>query len=350
MAGFGFIALLDDIASMMDKVAVMAKANMGAMSSVADKTGQALGKTAGVVGDDIALGTEVLRVGDMEQRIGLMAKRELAIVWAVAKGSAVNKVWLSILALGLSASSPGLLHALLALGGAYLSMEGAQKVMSAMGWGHEDAEVEHLGAKSEPVHQVLTGKALAKFEKDKIKGAVRTDMVLSGEIILISLGYFSTYSLAGQALGLFAIGLAMTAGVYLSVAALVKLDDVGLWMFKKGHEEKTPWMIGMGGRLMVCMPVVMKCLTVLGVCAMLGVGGGILCKSVPGGEGLLAWAAHWPWVGVIYETALSAAVGLVAGVVLELVLGLAPVQSVMSRAKRGIGTLKGIIRRRTGLG
>lgn len=326
MPGLGFIALLDDIGSMMEKVAAMAKANMGAAASVADKTGQALGKSAGVVGDDIALGTEVLRVGEMERRVGLMAKRELGIVWEVAKGSAVNKVWISGLALGLSASMPWALHGLLAVGGAYLCMEGAQKVASALGWGHG-------GGGGEPVDQgadrVLEGKELARFERDKIKGAVRTDMVLSGEIILITLGALSALPLWGQALGLAGVGVAMTVGVYASVAALVKLDDVGLWMIQKGSVARSAWMVWTGGRLMICMPAVMKSLTVVGVGAMLAVGGGILCHAVPVASGLLERAGHVAYVGPVAEALAAAAVGLAAGLGLEFLSGIAPVAGAM---------------------
>lgn len=314
MPGMGFIALLDDIASMMDKVAVMAKANANMAGAVADKTGQALGKSAGIVGDDVALGTEVLRVSELEKRIGLMSQRELKIVWEVAKGSAQNKVWISGLALGLSATAPWALTGLLTLGGAYLCMEGAEKVGHAVkakfgkgAHGEGDAGVEAEEVK-------LTGKDLAAYEKDKIKGAVRTDMVLSGEIILIALGGMAALPIVGQAAGLAVIGVAMTVGVYGAVAGLVKMDDVGLYLLKKGQEKKSPLMETVGKKLMVAMPPVMKGLTVVGVAAMLGVGGTIMAHAIPGMGALLHGAEALSGVGgFLAATGLTAGLGLAVG-------------------------------------
>ena len=323
MPGSGLFALFDDVASLMDDVAMMAKAQTKVAGAIAEKTGEALGKTAGVVGDDVALGAETLRVTEQEQRIGLMAKRELAIVWKVAKGSALNKLWISAAAIGLSASAPWALTGLLALGGAYLCKEGAEKVIHAAQakWGRAHAQGEESAEEPAP----LDPKALMAWEESKIRGAVRTDMVLSGEIILISLGGLSALPIVGQAAGLAAIGAAMTVGVYGSVAALVKLDDVGLALAKAGRRRKSDRLVKVGEKLMVAMPSVMKGLTVLGVAAMLGVGGTIMAHNLLPGA-LHAAEAVPGALGWLASTGLTAGLGLAVGAAIEAGGSLGPVQ------------------------
>lgn len=348
MAAGGLIALLDDIASMMDNVAVMAKAQTRIVGTIADKTGEALSKTAGVVSDDVALGAETLRVTELENRIGLMAKRELAIVWKVAKGSAFNKVWISALAIVLSAVAPWILIVLLTLGGAYLCMEGAEKVMHwyQSRWGknpHAHDDEEDSEDKQENIAK-LNQEQLIKWEEKKIRGAVRTDMVLSGEIILISLGLASDLPILGQAMALAIISIVMTVGVYGAVALLVKVDDVGLFMSHKGRELKSLWMQKVGGTLMVAMPTMMKVLTVLGVSAMLAVGGSIIAHVVP----VLANGIHaldsLPHIyGWLLSTVATVATGLIVGIAVEKICETKAGVWVLDRIEAGSSKLAAVV-------
>ena len=205
MAAASLLALIDDIALVLDDVAVMTK--------VAAK------KTAGVLGDDLAL--------NAQQVAGVRAERELPVVWAVARGSLINKVILVPLALAISAWAPALVLPLLMAGGLFLCFEGVEKL--AHRWLHS--------AQDDEAHERAVAQALAdpqldmvQFERDKIRGAVRTDFILSAEIITISLGTVTTQPLATQATVLSAVALVMTVGVYGLVAGIVKLDDLGLWL------------------------------------------------------------------------------------------------------------------------
>jgi predicted DNA repair protein MutK len=252
MAGSSFFLLLDDIASVLDDVATMSK--------VAAK------KTAGVLGDDLAL--------NAEQVTGVDASRELPVVWAVAKGSALNKVILVPSALGISLFAPWAISPLLMIGGLFLCWEGAEKILHKL-----------LHAKSEDLnHHQQHLKALsgdvAQLEKAKINGAVRTDFILSAEIIVISLGTVSSEPLFKQAMVLVSISVLMTIGVYGLVAGIVKIDDLGLWLKKStGSLAKIKQNLGQG--LLNAAPWLMRFLSVAGTAAMFLVGGGIVIHAVP---------------------------------------------------------------------
>jgi len=210
MAAGSLLALLDDIATILDDVSVMTK--------VAAK------KTAGVLGDDLAL--------NAQQVSGVNAERELPVVWAVAKGSFINKLILVPAALAISYFIPWLITPLLMVGGAYLCFEGAEKLAHKfLHSKHEDAahEKELAQAVADP------NVDLVALEKDKIKGAIRTDFILSAEIIVIALGTVATASFSKQVTVVSLIALVMTIGVYGLVAGIVKLDDLGLYMMlRKG--------------------------------------------------------------------------------------------------------------------
>ena len=245
------LALLDDITSVLDDVATLTK--------VATK------KTAGVLGDDLAL--------NAEQVTGVKPDRELPVVWAVAKGSAVNKLVLVPLAIAISALAPGAVIPLLMLGGAFLCFEGFEKVAHRFLHGRA-ADQQHK--------QVLTAAVadpavdLVALERDRIKGAIRTDFILSAEIIVISLGTVSHQPLAMRLAVLAAIAAIMTVGVYGLVAGIVKLDDLGLNLLRRrgGVARAT-------GRLIIAgAPRLMKFLSIAGTAAMFLVGGGILVHGV----------------------------------------------------------------------
>ena len=257
MAGASLLTLLDDIATVLDDVA--------AMTSMAAK------KTAGVLGDDLAL--------NAEQVSGVNANRELPVVWAVAKGSFKNKLILVPLALVLSAIAPWSIPPLLMLGGAYLCYEGFEKL--AHKFLHSEAEdkahdAEILEALTHPDVDMLA------FEKDKIKGAIRTDFVLSGEIIIITLGAVAGVAFLNQVLVLCAIAIIMTIGVYGFVGLIVKLDDIGLYLKHKPGSKALNWLRQATGNVLLSFaPRLMKSLTVIGTIAMFLVGGGILTHQIP---------------------------------------------------------------------
>lgn len=244
MAGTSLLTLIDDIANALDDVAVMTK--------VATK------KTVGVLGDDLAL--------NAQQVIGIHANRELPLVWAVAKGSAVNKLILIPLALLISFFVPPLVRILLILGGLYLCFEGFEKIVEKL-FHKKNTSEKKIEAPTLDMHQ---------FEKDKIKGAVRTDFILSAEIIVITLGTVATAPLVTQVLVLTMISLIMTIGVYGLVACIVKLDDLGFIL----REKKRP-LKQMGNLLISTTPVLMKGLGVAGTIAMFLVGGGIISHGIP---------------------------------------------------------------------
>ncbi|MCA9509620.1 MAG: DUF808 domain-containing protein, partial [Myxococcales bacterium] len=252
MAGSSFFALLDDIATLLDDVSLMTK--------VAAK------KTAGVLGDDLAL--------NAEQVTGVRASRELPVVLAVAKGSFVNKAILVPVALVVSAVAPWLVHPLLMLGGAYLCFEGAEKVAHRLLHSREEdaAHREELQAKlADAATDVVA------FEKRKIRGAIRTDFVLSAEIIVIALGTAAEAPFAQRVGVLVAIAVGITVGVYGLVAAIVRLDDAGLHLASR--EGAATRAFGRG--LVAAAPWLMKALSVAGTAAMFLVGGHILVEGVP---------------------------------------------------------------------
>lgn len=235
--------LLDDIASLLDDVSVMTKT--------------AASKTAGVLGDDLAL--------NAQQVSGVVAKRELPVVWSVAKGSFVNKLILVPSALALNEIAPGAVKPLLMIGGAYLCYEGVEKLVH-----HFARRPEKSVEQAEK--ELAELEAGAVDEKGKIKGAVRTDFVLSAEIIVITLGVVAAESFAKQAMVLSAIAVIMTVGVYGLVACIVKLDDLGLHL----SQGKSSSARGLGRFILWAAPFLMKALSVVGTAAMFLVGGQIL--------------------------------------------------------------------------
>lgn len=295
MAASNLLALIDDIATLLDDVAVLSKV--------------AVKKTAGVLGDDLAL--------NAEQVSGVKADRELPVVWAVAKGSFLNKLILVPSALLISAFLPWLIVVLLVIGGLYLCFEGFEKI--SYKWLHSKAEreAEHqakLVALADPTIDLVA------LEKDKIKGAIRTDFILSAEIIVIVLGTVREAALSTQIMVVSALAVAVTVGVYGLVAAIVKLDDAGLFLLRKSVSGSFNWLQRFVGRsLLIIAPLLMKFLAIVGTIAMFLVGGGILVHSIPIihhiTEGLLHTLGV-PAQGMMAATAsmiLEGAVGLVAG-------------------------------------
>ena len=291
-----FFALFDDIATLLDDVSVMTK--------VATK------KTAGVLGDDLAL--------NAQQVSGINADRELPVVWAVAKGSMVNKVILVPAALGVAALEAWLrgqgynvplITPLLMIGGAFLCYEGVEKLAHKFLHKPQEDEQHHAelvdAVNDESVDMVA-------FEKDKIKGAIRTDFILSAEIIVISLGTVATQPFAKQFAVLVAISLIMTVGVYGLVGGIVKLDDLGLRLAREGA-GKLRTAIGRG--ILAFAPKLMKFLSVAGTAAMFLVGGGILVHGVPALHHL-AEAAHAIPPGWLWQNLFNALAGVLAGAVL----------------------------------
>jgi len=263
MAGASLLALLDDIATILDDVSVMTK--------VAAK------KTAGVLGDDLAL--------NAQQVAGVKAARELPVVWAVAKGSLVNKAILVPSALAISAFAPWGVTPLLMLGGAFLCFEGFEKL--AHKYLHSPAE--EAAHHAELTHALEDPAVdLVALERDKIKGAIRTDFILSAEIIVITLGTVAAASFGKQVTVLAGIALVMTIGVYGLVAGIVKLDDVGLYF----SQRPARWVRALGRRILAAAPVLMKSLSVIGTAAMFLVGGGILVHGLPGAHDLVEAAAQ----------------------------------------------------------
>ncbi len=287
MAGASLLALLDDIATVLDDVALMTK--------VAAK------KTAGVLGDDLAL--------NAQQVSGVRAERELPVVRAVAVGSLKNKAILVPAALAISSLAPWAVTPLLMLGGLYLCLEGVEKL--AHKWLHGPAEVaaQHAAELAAIADEAVD---LAAFEADKIRGAIRTDFVLSAEIIVIALGTVAGQSFAAQVAVLVGVALLMTVGVYGLVAAIVKLDDLGAWLVGHGGRLR----VALGNGLLLAAPKLMKGLTVVGTAAMFLVGGGILAHGLPVAHHaieLLAGAAGA--FGGVAKLALDALLGIVAGTV-----------------------------------
>ena len=299
-----FFALFDDIATLLDDVSVMTK--------VATK------KTAGVLGDDLAL--------NAQQVSGVNADRELPVVWAVAKGSIVNKVILVPAALGVAALEAWLrgqgynvplITPLLMIGGAFLCYEGVEKLAHKFLHKPQEDEQHH----AELVEAVADESVdMVAFEKDKIKGAIRTDFILSAEIIVISLGTVATQPFSKQLAVLVAISLIMTMGVYGLVGGIVKLDDLGLRLAREGA-GKLRTAIGRG--ILAFAPKLMKFLSVAGTAAMFLVGGGILVHGVPALHHLAEAARAVP-PGWLWENLYNAVVGIIAGaLVLAAVAGIA---------------------------
>ena len=305
----GLLALLDDIATLLDDVAAMTKVAVrqgaAAADDVAGMTQLAAKKTAGVLGDDLAL--------NAQQVTGVRADRELPVVWAVAKGSMVNKAILVPAALAISALVPWLITPLLMAGGAFLCFEGTEKLLHKLFHSKSEEATHHgemISAMGDEAVDVVA------FEKEKIKGAVRTDFVLSAEIIVISLGTVAAASFAQRVLVLVGISILMTLGVYGLVAGIVKLDDLGLHL----NRQASGVLRALGRGILSMAPWLMKTLSVLGTAAMFLVGGGILVHGVPAlhhGVGALAGVFASGPLGALWqgfsEALLNALLGVVAG-------------------------------------
>ena len=283
------LALLDDVATILDDVSVMTKV--------------AAQKTAGVLGDDLAL--------NAQQVAGVRAERELPVVWAVARGSFLNKAILVPAALAISALAPWLVTPLLMVGGAFLCYEGFEKLAHRFLYSRNEDQAHEAvlaGALADP------GVDFATIEKDKIKGAVRTDFVLSAEIIAITLGTVATQPLLTQFAVLTAIAIVMTIGVYGFVAGIVKLDDGGLALTRRpGHTAQA-----IGRAILVSAPVLMKLLTIVGTAAMFLVGGSILVHGVPpldhATEALGARMGEIAGIGGLLRAVVPTAIDGVAGI------------------------------------
>lgn len=296
------LVLLDDIATVLDDVATMTK--------VAAK------KTAGVLGDDLAL--------NAQQVSGVNADRELPVVWAVAWGSMINKAILVPAALAISAFAPWAITPLLMLGGAFLCFEGFEKLAHKFLHSAEEDEAQ----RAERAKALADEKVdMAAYERDKVKGAIRTDFILSAEIIVIALGTVATATLQQQLAVLVTVSIAMTVGVYGFVAGIVKMDDVGLWLSRKAGAVSQ----AIGRFLLAAAPRLMKALTVLGTAAMFLVGGGILAHGIPPlHHAIMQLAEGQAWlVGVLVENGANALVGVVAGALV--LAGVTAVQKVRGR-------------------
>ena len=270
MALASLFTLLDDIASVLDDVALMTK--------VAAK------KTAGVVGDDLAL--------NANQVTGAAAEREIPIVWEVAKGSLVNKVILIPLALLLAAFAPKWITPLLMIGGAYLCFEGAEKLLHKF--------LPHDNHAEKPI---VTDSL--NSEKEKIRGAIRTDFILSAEIVILALGAMDSMGKAtmlSKVVALSLVGVGMTVAVYGLVAMIVKMDDLGFHLMRK-PSKLVQWL---GKGLVRFVPWLMRGLSVVGTLAMFMVGGGIFVHNV-------AWLHHFHWNNFFADTGFTIGVGIAVG-------------------------------------
>lgn len=297
MAGASLFTLLDDIATLLDDVSLLTK--------VAAK------KTAGVLGDDLAL--------NAQQVTGVNADRELPVVWAVAKGSLLNKAILVPAALAISAWLPWAITPLMMIGGAFLCFEGVEKLAHRFLHSKEEDAERHAQQVQALADQQVDVVAL---EKDKVKGAIRTDFILSAEIIVLSLGVVAGVPFVQQLAVLVAIALAMTAGVYGLVAGIVKLDDLGLYLSRKGAAAAT---IGRG--ILWLAPWLMRTLSIAGTAAMFLVGGGILVHSIGPLHHAIEGIVPTGGLGSLVLALGNAVVGIVAGaVVLAVVLGVQKVR------------------------
>lgn len=300
MAGASLLTLIDDIASVLDDVAVMTK--------VAAK------KTAGVLGDDLAL--------NAQQVSGVNADRELPVVWAVAKGSMLNKAILVPAALLISAFIPWAVTPLLMVGGAFLCFEGFEKLAHKLLHSKEEDSAEH-----DQLAEAIANPSvdMVAFERDKVKGAIRTDFVLSAEIIAITLGTVATATFASQVAVLCGIAVIMTVGVYGLVTGIVKLDDGGLYLSRLG----SPLARSLGRGILRAAPFLMKGLSVVGTAAMFMVGGGILTHGIPLANQAIHDLAHAAGgvagIGGLLEalapTLLNLLFGILAGAVVLAVVG-----------------------------
>ncbi|MEL7410246.1 MAG: DUF808 domain-containing protein [Pseudomonadota bacterium] len=287
MAGASLLTLLDDIAAVLDDVALMSKT--------------AAKKTAGVLGDDLAL--------NAQQVSGVASEREIPVVWAVAKGSFKNKLILVPSALLISAFIPWLIMPLLLIGGLFLCFEGAEKILEKL--------FPHSHQHEEKEEQVNTGESAEEYEKRKVAGAIRTDFILSAEIIVIALGTVTGSSIVTQILVVSLIAVLMTIGVYGLVAGIVKLDDLGFYLERTSNGEGLK--AKLGGALVAFAPKLMKMLAIVGTAAMFLVGGGIVVHNVPAIHHLIEpiimdFRGHTIATAIV-PTLLNGVIGVIAGLV-----------------------------------
>ncbi|MHA2798360.1 DUF808 domain-containing protein [Vibrio harveyi] len=287
MAGASLLTLLDDIAAVLDDVALMSK--------------MAAKKTAGVLGDDLAL--------NAQQVSGVASEREIPVVWAVAKGSFKNKLILVPSALLISAFIPWLIMPLLLIGGLFLCFEGAEKILEKL--------FPHAHQHEEKKEELNTGESVEEYEKRKVAGAIRTDFILSAEIIVIALGTVTGSSIVTQILVVSLIAVLMTIGVYGLVAGIVKLDDLGLYLERTSNGEGLK--AKLGGALVAFAPKLMKMLAVVGTAAMFLVGGGIVVHNVPAIHHLIEpiimdFRGHTIATAIV-PTLLNGVIGVIAGLV-----------------------------------
>lgn len=288
MAGSSLLTLLDDIATLLDDISMMGKL--------------AAKKTAGVLGDDLSL--------NAQQVTGVRANRELPVVWGVAKGSFVNKIILVPLALLISAFIPWAITPLLMVGGAFLCFEGVEKVLHSL----EARKHKEDPAQRQQRLQALADRDPQAFERDKVKGAIRTDFILSAEIVAITLGIVAEAPLLNQILILSGIAILVTVGVYGLVGVIVKLDDMGYWLAEK-RSTLAQWL---GKGLLAVAPWLMKLLSVVGTLAMFLVGGGIVVHGIaPLHHAIEHWSAG---LGGMLAALLPMVVNLVLGFIIGAVV------------------------------
>ena len=317
MAGAGLLMLLDDIATLLDDVALMTKTAAGKSTAILDdvatQTKVAVQKTAGVLGDDLAL--------NAEQVTGVKANRELPVVWAVAKGSLWNKAILVPAALLISAFAPWLITPLLMVGGAFLCFEGVEKILELF-HKHQKSDVNTALADSAEAEKSGVAPSSVRaahdkqmdpveYEKQKVKGAIRTDFILSAEIMAIALGTVSTKPIWEQATVLVAVALAITVFVYGLVAGIVRMDDVGGWLMAK----KSAAAQAFGRGMIAFTPWLMHGLSIVGTAAMFMVGGSLLVHGIGPIE-------HWVHEVITPMGGVAAAVGpVLVHVVVGAVIG-----------------------------
>lgn len=300
MALSSLLALIDDIATVLDDVAVLTKV--------------ATRKTAGVLGDDLAL--------NAQQVAGVSAERELPVVWAVAKGSLLNKAILVPAALAISAFAPWAVLPLLMVGGLFLCYEGCEKLAHAWfgGKGEDSEDQAHHAALRQALLDPQADWLL--LERSKIQGAIRTDFILSAEIVVITLGAVAAAPWLTQVAVLVGMALLMTVGVYGLVAGIVKLDDAGLLLARRGGVAAV-----LGRAILRAAPYLMKALSIVGTAAMFLVGGGILAHGLPGLPAALASLSGALGGGGLAATLVAllvdAALGVAAGAVVLAIVGVA---------------------------
>lgn len=299
MAGSSLLTLLDDIATLLDDISVMGKL--------------AAKKTAGVLGDDLSL--------NAQQVTGVRANRELPVVWGVAKGSLINKVILVPLALLISAFIPWAITPLLMLGGAFLCFEGVEKVLHSL---QARKHKEDPQVRRQRLEALASQDAMA-FERDKVKGAIRTDFILSAEIVAITLGIVAEAPLLNQILILSGIALLVTVGVYGLVGIIVKLDDMGYWLVEK-TSSLAQWS---GKALLAIAPRLMKVLSIVGTLAMFLVGGGIVVHGITPLHHAIENLAHGQ------NAVIASLLPMVANLVLGFIIG-----AIVLAGVKAIGALR----------